>query len=95
MISEFKKNGFLIEKIFTDREIKSFERSFIEICKMQMNKINISSTSGDIQQIVKKLWKKNPNALDECCLMSRNSEEGHKLAANKKIFEISKKTFIK
>ena len=57
---------------------------------MQMNKINISSTS-EIWQIVKKLWKKNPNALDECCLMSGNSEEGHKLAANKKNFEISKK----
>ncbi len=90
MISKYKKNGFIVEKVFSDKEIKAFEKTFVQICKMQMKKINIKINSNNIQTIAKKLWKKNSQALEECCLMSRNTKEGHELAGNKKILEISK-----
>ena len=90
-MNNFLKNGFIIEKFFDDKEIKEFENSFLKLCKMQLQKLNLKVKLNNIQSNVICLEKNNPDALNEACLMSRNSSIGHKLASNKKLLEISGK----
>ena len=89
MLKQYLNNGFLIKKIFNEIEIKEFESSIINLCKMQLKKLNVKIKSINIQLIVKTLKNKNPSALQECLTMARNTASAHKLCANKNLNEIS------
>ena len=51
-MNNFLKNGFIIEKLFDDKEIKEFENSFLKLCKMQIKKLNLKVKSNNIQNNV-------------------------------------------
>ena len=90
-MNNFSKNGFIVENVLEDKEVKQFEDTFLKFCKMQIKKLNLNTKTNKVQEVVTLLNKKNPKALDEACLMVRNSSIGHKLAGNKKLLEISNK----
>jgi hypothetical protein len=89
MFENFKKNGFVVKKIFDDSHILEFERTFVDLCNMQLKKLKIKSKFNNIQKVAKLLNKKNPKALDEVCFMARNSSSGHNLASNDTLIKVS------
>ena len=90
-INTYKKNGFIVQKIFETKEIEEYESTFADLCKMQLKKLNLDIKTNDIQDNIILLNKKNPEAIDETAVMARHSSIGHKLASNKKLYEISSK----
>ena len=92
MHNKFFQNGFTVENVFENKDIDLFEKSFLNLARMQLKKLNIKfnpKKKNDSQYLIN-LFKKNIPALTEVTLMIRNSSIGHKLTSNKNILDISK-----
>jgi hypothetical protein len=81
-MENFKKDGFCVKSIFTNEELNSISDTFKDILCMQMSKMRLNYTN-DINEDIRLINSKDPNALNEVLQMVRNSSDGHRLAASK------------
>jgi len=86
-MDNFKEYGFCVKETFTKRELKNFEETFKDILSMQMYKMRLEF-SDDISRDVRLINAVNPDALNEVMQMVRNTCEGHRLAASRRLEEI-------
>jgi hypothetical protein len=71
-MQNFKKDGFCVKSIFTSEELNSFSDTFKNILCMQMSKMRLNYTN-DINEDIRLINSKDPNALNEVLQMIRNS----------------------
>jgi hypothetical protein len=88
LISAYKKKGFALTQLFDEDAFEDFILSLEDLVKMQMRKLNLE-ISDNFNDNILALNEKSSPALDEVLTMVRNTSEGHRLAANKKLNSIS------
>ena len=85
-MENYNENGFCVKKIFLEQDLTSFTETFKDVLKMQMQKMRLDFKNNFNADILS-INEKNPNALSEVLQMTRNTVDGHRLAASQSLEE--------
>ena len=87
-LQEYIDKGWTVENTFSKKDLNEFQDTLLDLVGMQLKKLGIKP-SIELDLDIKKLNKKNSNALSECLSMSRNTKAGHNLSSTDKLVSLA------